>query len=194
MRFDHRSPGPAGPAPALFRERYTEDKLAGIRFLQELLIPAGAVRCDRDVGRFAGLFGAGAIHDWNVCDWFAVKVLGPLIRAEGRSCARRIAVWPSAEDLWQARAGLVAFVGVAADATDYSLVERSCRALIRREERFAKTAVGWVLREVSKHDRPFVRRVLDANLGFFSREALRSATKGWPASDREAYLRRLRDG
>ena len=32
----------------------------------------------------------------------------------------------------------------------------SCSKLIRREERFAKTAVGWILRELSKTDKKAV--------------------------------------
>jgi 3-methyladenine DNA glycosylase AlkD len=180
-------------ALALFDEPHTEEKLAGTLFLQEILLPAGAIQCQRDVDRFADLFAGGAIYDWNVCDWFCVKVLGPLIQQEGEPCARRISAWRSAETLWQARASLVAFVKVAENSACYAMVGESCRVLIRREERFAKTAVGWVLRDISKHDEVFVRGVIGENLEHFSLESLRNATKYFSQDERNAYLRTFKD-
>ena len=91
-------------ALALFDEAFSEDKLAGTLFLQEILSPAGAIQWWRDVDRFAQLFAADKIGDWNVCDWFCVKVLGPLIQKEGEACARAISEWRGASNLWQAQA------------------------------------------------------------------------------------------
>ena len=178
-------------ALALFHERYTEEKLAGTLFLQEILLPTEAIQCQRDVDRFADLFATGAIYDWNVCDWFCVKVLGPLIQKEGEPCAKCISAWRSAENLWQARASLVAFVKVAENRAYYTMVRESCQVLIRREERFAKTAVGWILRDISKHDEPFVRGVIEENIEYFSVESLRNATKYFSQDEKSVYLRIL---
>jgi 3-methyladenine DNA glycosylase AlkD len=178
-------------ALALFEGEYTEEKLAGMLYLQEVLIPAGAVTCRRGVDRFARLFTDGLIYDWNACDWFCVKVLAPLIEREGMACAVRVSEWRTAENLWQARASLVAFVNVTDDRAYYPLIEGGCRVLIRREERFAKTAVGWVLSEVGKHDPAVVRRVVTENIEHFSAESLNRAIKRFDEEAREA-LRRLR--
>ena len=62
-------------ALALFEGAYTEEKLAGMLFIHEILLPLGAVDCTRDVDRFADLFDGGKICDWNTCDWFCVKVM-----------------------------------------------------------------------------------------------------------------------
>jgi hypothetical protein len=62
----------------LLEEDHTVDKLAGVLFLQEILLPAGALDWRSDLPRFASLFDQGHISDWNVCDWFCVKVIGPL--------------------------------------------------------------------------------------------------------------------
>ncbi len=59
----------------LLEENHTEDKLAGVLFLQEILLPAGALDWRSDLPRFARLFDQRYIRDWNVCDWFCVKVL-----------------------------------------------------------------------------------------------------------------------
>ena len=176
-------------ALSLFDEPFTEEKLAGTLFLQEILLPAGVLDCERDVDRFAVLFVDGKIHDWNTCDWFCVKVLGPLILEHGVACAERVAAWRSADNLWQARASLVPFVKVAHDSAYYPSIERTCRILIRREERFAKTAVGWILRDISKHDATFVRRVIEENIGHFSSESLRNAVKYFPQGDQARYRR-----
>jgi 3-methyladenine DNA glycosylase AlkD len=176
----------------LFQGGFTEDKLAGILFLQEILLPAGAIDCREDLPRFSALFTENWIYDWNVCDWFCVKVLGPLIRAEGDACAAAISVWHQAENLWQARCSVVAFVPEASNPAYYPLVEASCRVLIRREERFAKTAVGWILREIANHDEPLVKAFLDNNLGHFSLESLRNATKYLAKPEQTGFIQRFK--
>jgi len=180
-------------AMALFRGEYTEDKLAGTLFLQEILLPADAVLCARESERFAELFTEGLIYDWNVCDWFCIKVLGPLIKKDGLGCAQTVSEWRNVENLWQARASLVAFVPVADKADYYPLVARSCQVVTRREERFAKTAVGWILRDISKHDRAFVEQVINENIRYFSRESLKNATKYFGKEEIAAYLLLMKD-
>jgi 3-methyladenine DNA glycosylase AlkD len=174
-------------ALALFEGVYTEDKLAGTLFLQEICLPAGVLNWRRDIDRFARLFDDGRIYDWNVCDWFCVKVLGPLIKESDQACAERIAGWRSAENLWRARASLVAFVPVAGDERCYPLVATSCASLIARPERFAKTAVGWILREISRYDEAFVAQVLKNNIQDFSAESLKNATKYLAKEEQQQY-------
>lgn len=179
-------------ALSLFDGEYTEEKLAGTLFLQEILLPSGVIKCRRDIDRFAALFASGRIYDWNTCDWFCVKVLGPLIRENGLDCANRISRWRSAKNLWQARACLVPFVKVADNSVYYPDIEVSCRVLIRREERFAKTAVGWILRDISKYDVAFVRRVIEGNIKYFSFESLNNATKYFEKRDQGHYRKLFR--
>jgi len=180
-------------ALALFGGTFTEEKLAGTLFLAEILLPTSVIVCQRDLARFAELFAEGRIADWNVCDWFCVKVLGPLIQRYGVPCAREISAWRSAENLWQARASAVAFVRVADELAYRAMIEASCRDLIRREERFAQTAVGCVLREVSKHDDDFVRHFVSEHLSSFSAESLGNATKSLGKDERKHYRRLLKE-
>lgn len=179
-------------ALALFAGSYTEEKLAGTLLLQEILLPANALQCEHDLDRLARLFSAGYIYDWNVCDWFCVKLLGDLIRREGVACAGKIAAWQSAENLWQARASLVAFVPVARDSQYYALIDGAGRTVIKRPERFAKTAVGWILRDISKYDEAFVHAFVHENINDFSPESLKNATKYFHPEERTAYLEMLK--
>src|SRR5215204_7343410 len=57
----------------LLEEEYTEDKLTGVLFLQEILLPEGALDWRSDLPRFARLFDDGYISDWSICDWLCVK-------------------------------------------------------------------------------------------------------------------------
>jgi 3-methyladenine DNA glycosylase AlkD len=72
------------------------------------------------------------------------------------------------------------------------LIEASCHVLIRRDERFAKTAVGWLLRELAPHDGEVMARVLEAGLPHFSREALNNALKPLPPDQQQHYRQAFR--
>ncbi len=184
-----------GLALALLAERYAEDKLAGILFWQEILLPAGAIDWRADLPRFARLFADGHIADWSTCDWFCVRVLGPLAQQQGADCARAIAAWREADSLWQRRAAAVAFVNLARHGaatfpgfTDMLLA--SCAALVRSPERFAQTGAGWTLRELSRADQERVVAFVEAHIQYFSREGLRYALEKMP-SEVQHSLRRL---
>jgi 3-methyladenine DNA glycosylase AlkD len=179
-------------ALALFESSLAEDKLAGILYLQGHLYDRLSWKAL--LREYEGLFSKGLIFDWNTCDWFGVRVLGPTIALHGLPPARAIAAWQRAEDLWQARASVVAFVPVAGDPRFHPLVYDACRVLILREERFAKTAVGWVLREISGYDKEGVRAFVEAHLREFSIESLRNALKSFTKEDRDRYVRQLKAG
>jgi 3-methyladenine DNA glycosylase AlkD len=171
----------------LFEGQYTEEKLAGTLFLQEILLPKNVLNCAANLERMAALFTDVLIYDWNICDWFSIKVLGSLIERYESSCAEMILDWHAADNLWQARASLVAFVPVAGNIKYYPLLETSCRQIIRRNERFAKTAVGWILRDISKYDQPMVERVIEGNAAYFSSESLKNATKYFDSQEKNRY-------
>ena len=181
-------------ALGLLRQRHAEDKLAGILFLHEILLPAGMLNWRKELPQFARLFRDGAIADWNTCDWFCVKVLGPLAQQEGEPCARAIAKWRTAKNLWQRRAAGVAFVNLAKHGeknfsgfTDMLL--EVCAATVTHPERFAQTGTGWVLREMGQAEAKQVVRFIEDNLSFFSAEGLRYATEKMPAQTKTRLTR-----
>jgi 3-methyladenine DNA glycosylase AlkD len=177
----------------LLEEDCTEDKLAGVLFLQEILLPAGALDWRSDLPRFARLFDQEHIRDWNVCDWFCVKVLGPLIEQQGEACARAILEWREAHSVWQRRATVVAFANLASKGDRNfpgftEMVLNNCCHLLGTQERFAQTGVGWILRELSRSDQGRVIGFIEANLDRFSREGLKNATKYLPSEVAERLL------
>lgn len=142
-------------ALAWFAQPTSEDKLAGALLVAEHLAPRLRAR-DGDL--LARPFESGAIADWNVCDWTATKALHAFVTGGGdevlEARAVTIAGWSRTASLWQRRAALVAFVGVAARGeanfvgfTD--LLLDACARNLTSDDRFAHTGPGWLLRELS---------------------------------------------
>jgi 3-methyladenine DNA glycosylase AlkD len=182
-------------ALALIRLDTAEDKLAGVLFWQEILLPAGEVHWPDDLPRFAELFQQGYIYDWNTCDWFCVRVLGPLAEQQGAACAYAIAGWRTAEPLWQRRAAAVGFVNLArrgeANFPGFSeMLLGACAPLVASSERFAQTGAGWVLRELSLADQARVVSFVEERIGQFTREGLAYATEKMPV-ETQARLKTL---
>ncbi|KAA3611722.1 MAG: DNA alkylation repair protein [Planctomycetota bacterium] len=159
----------------LFEYPWAEDKLAGI--LQIQLYLAQDLPWKMSLPRYEYLFERELISDWNTCDWFCIRVLSPLIASQGKECADKISAWDQSPNLWQARASVVAFVKSIAEESYRFQVLQSCSKLIRRPERFAKTGVGWVLREISKFDMEAVSGFVEQHRQDFSRESLKNALK-----------------
>ena len=174
----------------LFEEPMAEDKLAGVLFLQEHLYDGVPWR--ESLRQYGSLFERRLIADWNTCDWFCVRVLGPTIATWGRACANAVSKWSQSPELWKARASVIGFVPVIAELDYHPLVLRSSRVLIHRNERFAKTAVGWILRELSKHDSGTVTAFVDEQLPHFSTESIRNALKYLPEATQRKFLKGLK--
>ena len=85
--------------------------------------------------------------------------------------------WSWDNYLWKARASLVPFAQCR-NMEEHSAVIKHCAdVLIRRPERFAKTGVGWVLREYSKWDVEFVLNFLSRHVKYTTSEVKRNALK-----------------
>ncbi len=177
-------------ALSFFEEEYAEDKLAGIIFLQLYLYDKFDYKAL--LSRFEAIFENGCIYDWSVCDWFCIRVLRQMIKVNGRKCAEAVSKWHIAENVWQARCSVVAFSNLTKDNKYTSLLLKSNGKLIRREERFAKTAVGWILRELSKVDKKIVVDFIAENRRYFSRESHENAIKYFNKHEKKKMRKKLR--
>ncbi len=159
----------------LFSQKYAEEKMAAIFLLQLYLCHTMDWR--PLLKTVETCFRHEWIHDWNISDWLCVKLLSLLIEKHGRPCASAIAQWNSAENLWQARCSVVAFVAHTRCPEYRSWLLSSSAILIRRPERFSKSAVGWIMREFSKHDLQLVIDFLHNYRLSLNREVVRNALK-----------------
>ncbi len=159
----------------LMKGSYAEEKLAAILYMQ--LFWLRKHKNSMMMGMISDWFDERLIFDWNTTDWLCVKVLTPLIESGDEKVLWRLKRWNRDPYLWKARASLVPFAQVK-QITDYGKeISRSSDILIRRNERFAKTAVGWVMREYSRHDVEFVLSFLSRHVKYVTGEVKRNALK-----------------
>ena len=179
-------------ALALFQEIYAEDKLAGVLILSEILIDDLS---KESIFLFEPLFEKKYINDWNLCDWFCVKVLGKMIElsVSPYEIGARISVWKEAKSLWQRRASCVCFVNHAkyGDTKIPGLTELildNADALVNDTERFAQTGLGWTLRELSTAELNLVVSFVEKNIRKFSREGLKYTIEKMDAEEKKRLL------
>jgi 3-methyladenine DNA glycosylase AlkD len=157
----------------------SEDKLAAVLLLAEHAVDRLTVE---HLPALAAPFATDDISDWSVCDWYATKALHAFLTddpSDTEQRARDLAAWGTADNLWQRRAGLVAFVKLAPRAKEQfsgftPLVLQLCRDNLVSEDRFAHTGPGWVLRELSRAEPDVVREFVAAH-DSLSQEARRMA-------------------
>jgi 3-methyladenine DNA glycosylase AlkD len=163
-------------ALALLEQPMIEDKLAGIVVLQDFL---GAQLRSSDLPAFARLFANGHLANWTVVDWFIMKVLVTLLdRATGRrEAARAIAQWRGAETVWQRRAACLAFIKLAplGDPAITEHVLAICATVVWSYERHDQTAVGCILRELSRAEPGRVEAFFRRYALLMSKECARQA-------------------
>jgi 3-methyladenine DNA glycosylase AlkD len=176
----------------LFEETPSEDRLAGVLALSERLLPH---LTEQHLPAFARLFEGERIADWNLCDWFCVKVLGGMLdeAEDPKALAEAIAAWRTSGPLWQRRAACVAFVNHAKHGDERiaglsDIILASADALVRDPERFAQTGVGWVLRELSIARPDAVVAFAEKHAARLSREAMKSLARKLPADARRHLL------
>jgi len=172
-------------ALALLEQPALPDQLAGILVLEELL--ADHLR-STDLPAFADLLARNRLTDETVVDAFAVRVLGTLLhRVRGRSdVAQALARWRSAESAPQRRAACVAFTALAPQGDGAlpnltQLVFTVCAAVVWSPERSDQTAVGWLLRELSRAEPTRVEAFVRRHARFMSRECIQHAVERLPA-------------
>ena len=159
----------------LIKGRFAEEKLAAILYIQ--LFWLGKLKDTFLLNLISDWFDERYIYDWNTTDWLSVKILGPMIDSEDPQVMWILKRWNRDPYLWKARASLVPFA-LSRDIQNHQRdIGRFCDVLIRRQERFAKTAVGWVLREYSKKDPEFVLTFLSKHVKYTPAEVKRNALK-----------------
>ena len=158
----------------LMASEYTEDKLAAIIYIQ-LFWKTGKEQ--ETIHLISDWFDKGYISDWNVCDWLCVKLLTPMADRDIPGFMIELKKWNKDKNLWKARASLVPFAQSKSLEKHKHIIEAFSLELIKRNERFCKTAVGWVLREYSKIDPGFVERFLIENENWTTIEVIKYARK-----------------
>lgn len=164
-----------GLVNGLIRSDLAEHKLAAILYIQ--LFWLGKQKNSFLLSLITDWFTDRYIYDWNTTDWLSVKVLTPLVDSGDEKVILTLKRWNRDSYLWMARASLVPFALSHNIADHAKIIERFSDILIRREERFAKSAVGWVMREYSKVDEDAVLSFLSRHVKHTTWEVKRNALK-----------------
>ena len=158
----------------LMKNDFTEPKLAAILFIQLYWKSKNA----EDILNISSSWFENVwISDWNVCDWLCVRLLTPLLDKEPNLAVSVFNEWNKSQNLWKARASLVPFAQSKKIERHTETILQFSTELIKRQERFCKTAVGWVLREYSKADTKFVTDFLENHKEWTTKEVIKNATK-----------------
>lgn len=158
----------------LMTSEYTEDKLSAIIYIQ---LNWNRTNEQEKITLISDWFDKELITDWNVCDWLCVRLLTPMIDNWSKDTLRELKKWNRNQNQWKARASLVPFAQCKSLDKHQNLIEEFSIELIKRDERFCKTAVGWVLREYSKIDPSFVTKFLFKYENWTTKEVIKNATK-----------------
>ncbi|MCF8356014.1 MAG: DNA alkylation repair protein [Melioribacteraceae bacterium] len=158
----------------LMTQEYTEDKLSAILYLQ-LFWHNEYDKQKIDLVSY--WFDERLITDWNVCDWLCVRILTPMIDNSPKVIISELKKWNTTKNMWKARASLVPFAQSKTMDHYKEIIGLLSVELIKREERFCKTAVGWVMREFSKIDKDFVLNFLSDNEKWTTNEVIKNANK-----------------
>lgn len=155
-------------AAFLIEQRRSEDKLAGIAILESLELRTS------DLPGLARLFEDGHLAEATVVDWFARKVLAAML-ARTPEATSALARWRDAETAWQRRAACLAF----ADA-DIEIALAICATLVWSHEAPDQTAVGAVLRAISRRAPVRVVAFVRRHARLMSRACVRAAVARLP--------------
>lgn len=158
----------------LMEQAYTESKLASIIYLQLYWKKAESRIIIELISEW---FDKKWISDWNVCDWLCVRLISPLIDKDAGNIIEELTIWNNDPYLWKARASLVPFAESKSIGRHSKTILSFSEHLIRREERFCKTAVGWVMRQYSKTDSELVNGFLEKHDEWLTKEVITNATK-----------------
>ena len=164
-----------GIVNGLMKGHFAEQKLAAILYVQ--LFWLGKKKNSFLLSLISDWFDERYIYDWNTTDWLSVKLIGPMVDSGDEKVIWYLRRWSMDNYLWKARASLVPFTQSRNMESFEAVIERGADILIRRPERFAKTAVGWVLREYSRSNEAFVLDFLSRHVKYTPSEVKRNALK-----------------
>jgi 3-methyladenine DNA glycosylase AlkD len=128
---------------------------------------------------------------WALVDGLAVSVAGEIARRDRQSWPV-IDRWAADADFWLRRSALLTLLrGIRTGQPDLPRFARYAQPLLAEREFFIRKAIGWVLREISKHDPDWVASWTQRHLSAMSGVTFREAVRRLPAAEADR-LRKLR--
>ncbi len=124
------------------------------------------------------------INNWDLVDTSAEHILGPMLLTGNRRVLDQLV---ASQRLWDRRIAVMStfhFIRHGRFAETLRLAKR----LLTDEHDLMHKAVGWMLREIGKRDRPTLERFLCRHARKMPRTMLRYAIEHFPGAKRRRYL------
>ncbi len=142
-----------------------------------------------DVGFVEGLLRRS--HTWALIDDLAINVVAPMILCASEAGSVR-ARWSEDGDFWVRRTAMLALLPRLRRGLDgWEEFARYADTMFGEEEFFIRKAIGWVLREVSKHSPDLVFEWMEPRAAMASSVTFREAVK-YLSEDQRSRLTELR--
>lgn len=125
------------------------------------------------------------INNWDLVDASAEYIVGSHLRYRSRSPLHALAV---SDLLWDRRISIMATFHYI-KCGEFAETLRVAELLLRDPEDLIHKAVGWMLREIGKRDRPTEEEFLKLHYKIMPRTMLRYAIEKFPEKLRQQYLR-----
>lgn len=133
------------------------------------------------------LKNAARCNNWDLVDLSAPKIVGEFLADAGAREREILFALAESENLWKQRIAVVstlAFIRRGDFSTTLALAEK----FKAHRHDLMRKAVGWMLREIGKRDRPTLTRFLEKHAGTLARTTLRYAIEHYAPDERRAFL------
>ncbi len=144
------------------------------------------------LGFIEGFYGNEYVYDWSTNDWIAERILTQIIDRRDEEALKQILSWRDSENIWKARASLAGFPGAADISSHMEDIFSTSEILIKKDERFLKTAVGWVMRELTAYAPDRVKDFLRRNSIYLTGEVITNAIKYLDKKDQKEIKKELK--
>lgn len=123
-------------------------------------------------------------HTWAYVDLLAVHVAGDIAKRHPAAAKAVLQGWATDGDFWIRRSALLALLGEhrKGAAFDAARFEAWAVPMLGEKEFFIRKAIGWVLRDVGRKNRPFVQGFVDRHGAQMSGLTRREAAKALSAA------------
>ena len=171
-------------AEKLLRSAIHEERLAALLILVSKFQSAG------EAGRSSiyrlYLKNHMFINNWDLVDLTAHHIIGGFLKDKDKKPLYSLA---RSENIWKRRMSILATFHYIRE-NDFTEAMKIADMLLNDNEDLIHKAVGWMLREVGKRDRPLLESFLDKRHEKMPRTMLRYAIEKFPESRRQAYLKK----
>ena len=172
-----------GHALELLHSPWHEERLLALLILVEQYRRGSAA--EREEIYDAYLANTAYINNWDLVDSSAEHIVGAHLDPSRLGVLERLA---GSASLWERRIAIMAtFHWIRGGVSEPTL--HLARLLLQDPHDLIHKAVGWMLREVGKRDRPREETFLRRHCRTMPRVMLRYALEHFPEAQRQAYLR-----